>query len=60
MKTLRDLLSEGVKLVPIFADPFCTSYRMGFFFNGIPHAIGKSFESEAECQQAIDEILSQV
>jgi|GEM_PF-5284362 len=58
-KTLRDLLNEGVKLVPVFSSPSCTSFNVGFFYNGIPHKISsQQFTNETDAQEFIDAFLT--
>jgi hypothetical protein len=59
-KTLEEILNEGIKLVPIFSDHTCSSFKVGFYYDGVPHAIWKDvYEKQEECQGVIDCMLSQ-
>ena len=59
-KTLEELLVEGATLVPIFSDPTCSSFKVGVYHNGIPHAVWNDiYERQEECQQVIDCFISQ-
>lgn len=58
-KTLGELLDEGVELCPVFDSPLAYKcFRMGFYYNGIPHAIGKKrFGTHAETRKAIQKLM---
>lgn len=59
-KTLEELLIEGAKLVPVFSSPTCSSFKVGVFHNGIPHAVWNDiYEKQEECQQVIDCLMNQ-
>lgn len=58
-KTLKEILDEGIKMVPIFTDYTCSSFKVGVYYNGIPHAIWKDvYKTQEECQQVIDPIIN--
>lgn len=58
-KTLKDLLDKGVKLVPVFSDPTCTFFNVGFFYEGISYKISsRQFTNETDVQEFIDKLLT--
>jgi hypothetical protein len=56
--TLGELLDEGVQLCPVFNTPLGDHFRVGFYYNGIPHAIGKKrFRTHSEAQEEIQKLM---
>lgn len=57
-RTLEEILNEGIKLVPIFADHTCSTFNVGSYYNGVPHYIWKDrYEAQEDCQGVIDCML---
>jgi hypothetical protein len=58
--TLGELLDTGVELTPVFDSPLCNCFRVGFYYNGSPHAIGRErFRTSSEAQEVIQKIMQQ-
>lgn len=56
-KTLGDFLNDGVKLVPLCSDSDCTTFTVGFYFDGAGYNIcSKTFAATSKIEEFLGEL----